>query len=976
MSELQLEPNLAPTPAVIRTLRGSESRASFASKLGVTAQTVYRWELPPERAESRRPRGADRARLLTLASGGSLARSGGAGEPSPRVASAPPGDDDLAVVLPALGRLMDGDAERAHDELVELLALRRELSLDARASAAFGIALYEIIFRSDARAAMLTLAPALADAEAGRLGAAVASKVFSAAALVHAWPDRMLFDLGRVHAYGARVEALSPETDREAACTACLASLGAAVLVGDQELLDRAYSRLLETRWHGLPPLLELHVDEFRLMKLSVTGRPAASRTTNESVVEMAEPMGCTLVMARSLGRLAVSMLDALADPAQALALIERAKSLASAPRIGPGWHQPLLVRAEIEALLRLGRTAEALASAETLTAWSEACGLPPLPAISALARLYQLTGRRDALEALAARLRALEVPSLKPIAHAYAAFVEGMALLVGSETPEATVAAFERAERAAERWPLLLRDVLFVQVAARLAAGEHRAARVALRKAQRFVDTLPSGWLSAQLRRVEGAVLTASGNWNEGRQLLESAAATFDLGGDRCDAAFARYVLSALRKACDEPDLEELARTRAALDELGIAPLRALEVAIERATRVDPLDSAARHEPPRGRRSLDELVVPLQRLAVRGAAPELILRELGSVLAGLLPDRVLRVEELVQPLHGGNVAFTSDGAAHEGSEFSDGAGRLFRVVLTGEIGSEERALVSMLTTVATLALEAATLRGFGEAPDAPIDVTPPELPEFVAASPRMRKLRTELAAIASSHGTVIITGESGAGKEVVARAIHSLSGRAERPFVAFNCAAVPRELFEGQLFGYRRGAFTGATSDQQGVIRAAAGGTLFLDEIAELPLDTQPKLLRLLENSEVFPLGEQRPVRVDVRVVAATNRDLALLVREGKLREDLYYRLQVLPVSVPPLRERREDIPVLARHFVRALSRRKQPPVLAPDAVAALVVERWPGNVRELRNVIERTLALASELPVLRARDLRLTGT
>src|SRR5262249_25364226 len=152
------------------------------------------------------------------------------------------------------------------------------------------------------------------------------------------------------------------------------------------------------------------------------------------------------------------------------------------------------------------------------------------------------------------------------------------------------------------------------------------------------------------------------------------------------------------------------------------------------------------------------------------------------------------------------------------------------------------------------------------------------------------------------------------------ARAIHALSARAGKPFVAFNCAAVPRDLFEGQLFGYRRGAFTGAQHDQPGVIRAAAGGTLFLDEIGELPLDTQPKLLRLLENSEVSPPGERRPFRVAGGVAAATHRAPALLVREGKLREDLYSRLKVLRVSAPPLRERREDIPVLARHFVRTL--------------------------------------------------------
>src|SRR6185295_17397795 len=154
-------------------------------------------------------------------------------------------------------------------------------------------------------------------------------------------------------------------------------------------------------------------------------------------------------------------------------------------------------------------------------------------------------------------------------------------------------------------------------------------------------------------------------------------------------------------------------------------------------------------------------------------------------------------------------------------------------------------------------------------------------------------KLRTELSRLVGSNATVIITGESGVGKEVVARAIHDLSDRSGKSYVAFNCATVPRDLFEGQLFGYRRGAFTGASSDQPGVIRAAAGGTLFLDEIGELPLDVQPKLLRFLENSEIFPLGGQKPIKVDVRVLAASHRDLLELVREGRFREDLYYRLQ-----------------------------------------------------------------------------------
>jgi transcriptional regulator with PAS, ATPase and Fis domain len=240
-----------------------------------------------------------------------------------------------------------------------------------------------------------------------------------------------------------------------------------------------------------------------------------------------------------------------------------------------------------------------------------------------------------------------------------------------------------------------------------------------------------------------------------------------------------------------------------------------------------------------------------------------------------------------------------------------------------------------------------------------------------------MRRLRAELASLAASRATVIVQGESGSGKEVIARSLHELSLRAREAFVAFNCAAIPRDLFEGQLFGYRRGAFTGAVTDHPGVIRAADHGTLFLDEVGELPLDTQPKLLRFLENGEVFPLGERRPIKVDVRIVAATHKDLASLVREGRFREDLYYRLQVVPLRVPPLRERREDIVALARYFVRALtSEGHEPPALSTDALAALVEHAWPGNVRELRNVIERVLAYSPVPRTITRAHLRIADS
>jgi DNA-binding NtrC family response regulator len=292
-----------------------------------------------------------------------------------------------------------------------------------------------------------------------------------------------------------------------------------------------------------------------------------------------------------------------------------------------------------------------------------------------------------------------------------------------------------------------------------------------------------------------------------------------------------------------------------------------------------------------------------------------------------------------------------------------------------GPLDDHERAVLSVLGTVGGLALEVATLRNIGLA-RAEAGATDEDggVPGLVAASPSMRALRSEIARLAGSRATVVVQGESGTGKEVVARAIHDLSTRARMPYVTFNCAAVPRELFEGQLFGYRRGAFTGATQDHPGVLRAAEGGTIFLDEIGELPLDVQPKLLRFLENGEVFPLGDKRPQVVDVRVIAATHRDLAALTRERRFREDLYYRLQVIVLRVAPLRDRREDIAPLARHFLRHLSGSETPPILTSDALAKLNGYDWPGNVRELRNVLERALAYTPPPRVLQPEHLNLT--
>ena len=231
-----------------------------------------------------------------------------------------------------------------------------------------------------------------------------------------------------------------------------------------------------------------------------------------------------------------------------------------------------------------------------------------------------------------------------------------------------------------------------------------------------------------------------------------------------------------------------------------------------------------------------------------------------------------------------------------------------------------------------------------------------------------MRELINQARKVATTTVNVLITGESGTGKEILARAIHDFSDRAQKPFVTFNCAAIPRDLLESQLFGHRRGAFTGADRDQLGIIRAARDGTLFLDEVGELGLDLQPKILRFLESGEIAPLGEPGTMNVNVRIVAATNTKLEDAVRAGRFREDLYYRLNVVHLTIRPLRERRDEIPGLVQHFVaRAAEEFKKGRLeVAEETMERLILYRWPGNVRQLQNELRRMVALAEPDSVL----------
>jgi hydrogenase-4 transcriptional activator len=295
----------------------------------------------------------------------------------------------------------------------------------------------------------------------------------------------------------------------------------------------------------------------------------------------------------------------------------------------------------------------------------------------------------------------------------------------------------------------------------------------------------------------------------------------------------------------------------------------------------------------------------------------------------------------------------------------ADGA-RVALVASPRPIGHPVMRRIRMIATVARQGFALCSARDRSSAAPAGLVVDPsfePVLPGFLAAGPAMARVVEQIQRMQSNDLTVLITGESGTGKELVSRAIHVGSHRGAGMFLPYNCTTTGRDLADSQLFGHRRGSFTGAVSDQPGLVRSAVGGTLFLDEIGDLPLDVQPKLLRFLEQHEIMPIGDTRPQKVDVRVLTATNADLEQRVAEGKFREDLYYRLSVIRIHVPPLRERREEIPHLSTYFLREASERLGKPDISLSSEALDVFSQcwWPGNVRQLKNEIQRAVALSA---------------
>jgi transcriptional regulator with PAS, ATPase and Fis domain/Tfp pilus assembly protein PilF len=548
---------------------------------------------------------------------------------------------------------------------------------------------------------------------------------------------------------------------------------------------------------------------------------------------------------------------------------------------------------------------------------------------------------------------------------------------------------ALELAERIGDRQAVC--DSRLLLADAHLRHGEADEAEAQLEKvAEQTTDSAADLAVAGEAQRLHGHAALARGDTTLAVHHFGRSVSIFSILGDRYRCALAHYGLGeAYRRHHPERAAEHFSRAHSTFRELGAPP------DIERAERalasLEITSSAAdRHETT----ALAQLLT--LRLAEATASRELLLRELAAVLdQETEAERVVVAEAeedgtiKIAASHGGDQDSNAQLAAllcaaktdherdlvanaHDGTAVmlhpTNARAAVLYVEPREAASLHGGAPLDSLLRVVELGMNVCALRervNSGRGAEVSNDLTGASLmPGFIHSSPAMTSLVEEVNKIRSSDVTVLITGESGTGKELVARAIHSLSSRRAKVFVPFNCTAVPKELSDAYLFGYRRGSFTGAINDSPGVIRTAAGGTLFLDEIGDLPLDVQPKLLRFLQEGEIQPLGEQRPIKVDVRVCAATNSDLERMVGDGRFREDLYYRLNVIRLRVPPLRERRSEVPAIVNYYVNHYSAKfgRRDVQITPQAVDLLMVCDWPGNVRQLCNEIQRVVARAED--------------
>ncbi|MGI9165750.1 MAG: sigma 54-interacting transcriptional regulator [Pyrinomonadaceae bacterium] len=531
------------------------------------------------------------------------------------------------------------------------------------------------------------------------------------------------------------------------------------------------------------------------------------------------------------------------------------------------------------------------------------------------------------------------------------------------------------------------------------LRQGELSEFATELRKVTEQITDSPTDLgLAGEAQRLSGLLALTQSDTAAAAQHFGSSVSIFDMLGDRYRAARAYYELGhAYAVAQPNRAMEQLSRAINIFRELGARiDLARAEQAAHNLDRSAP-------EPSFEHSTLTQLLT--LRLAEAVASRELLLRELAAIMRQETTAQCVLITEQGEDRHprvviahgckhddSQKIAEELDQLATDRERESYASKHDAEIIPLRSANSRPATLyiaprnraklpggmtMEPLLRVVGLVMDVCALRAGahkGTQHEAPEELAGTGLMSgFIHSSPAMTQLVAEVHKIRSSDVTVLVTGESGTGKELVARAIHALSARRTKVFVPFNCTAVPKELSEGYLFGYRRGAFTGAVTDSQGVIRTAAGGTLFLDEIGDLPLDLQPKLLRFLQEGEIQPLGEQRPIHVDVRIIAATNTDLEEMVAQGRFREDLYYRLNVIRLRVPPLRERRSEVPAIVNYYLNHYSSKfgRKGIEITPQAVDLLMVSDWPGNVRQLCNEIQRIVARSEEGTVITPEQL-----
>ena len=510
------------------------------------------------------------------------------------------------------------------------------------------------------------------------------------------------------------------------------------------------------------------------------------------------------------------------------------------------------------------------------------------------------------------------------------------------------------------------------------IAAGRAPEAEIRLCNVGARIDAraMPGAW--GEFLRLRGALHGAADRLSEAYHDIAQSASVFELIGEGYQSGLSHLALGRLasRVGARSQAEHQFAVAASVFETLGaardLADTQQAAKELPSAEASDPLSSLGS----------DDAVV--RRLIDAAAFPELLGHETAAAVRDTLDADCAVV--FVAPADGDirlvawtggdadrarAIAIRAVGRSHgTGFVVSEQTGRdvngpRFVAILSPRpVPDPLRRRLRMIAAIASQGFDLCYAR---QRPAAPAEIAheqplEPLLPGFLCASPAMMRVVEQIQRLQGNELTVLITGESGTGKELVARAIHVGSLRSSAVFLPYNCTTTTRDLADSQLFGHRRGSFTGAVNDQLGLVRTATGGTLFLDEIGDLPLDVQPKLLRFLEQGEIMPIGETRPQPVDVRVIAATNADLEQRVAEGKFREDLYYRLAVIRILIPPLRDRREEIPHLTSLFMREVSERLGKPdvFLMPDTLELLAQHWWPGNVRQLRNEIQRLVALS----------------